>query len=222
MGKSLSELNLKEETLPTAGESLDNLPQFGQFAPPPQPGAFRFRLPNDLTRIWDTFEAPNKTPATRVSAQFDAQSPLLIIQSPGGRYDNEPFQTKLNNNERPRGKDKMLASDLDYLIAAIEGPKTPKPTSNAGYLQKVQTYRGKEFGADIRWSWRCGENPNIRVKNDAGDTVEVPDKKGCGESYYQEDVENLRNPETREWPLEISCKCGAVLRAFGNIDNIRA
>jgi len=220
MGKSLSDLNLKEETLPTAGQGLDDLPQFGQFAPPPQPGPFRFKLPADLTNLYDTFEVNGKTPPTRISMVFDAQAPLIIVASPGGRYNNEPFQTKLNNNERARGKDKKMVSDMDYLIAAVEGPSGQRPSSNGGYIQKVRTYGGKEFGADLRWSWRCSEGRNIRVKNEAGETVEVPDKKGCGESFYQEDVQNLKKPDG-EWPLEISCSCGAVLRAFGNLDNIR-
>ena len=162
------------------------------------------------------------TPPTRVSMVFDAQAPLLIVQSPGNKYNNEPFQTKLNNNERARGKDKKMVSDMDYLIAAMEGPSGQRPASNGAYITKVRTFGGREFGADIRWSWRCGENRNIRTKNEKGETVEVPDKKGCGESFYQEDVLQLKNAETGEFPLEISCSCGAVLRAFGNLDNIRA
>jgi hypothetical protein len=222
MGKSLNDLGLKDEKLPeTAG--LDELPQFGQFAPPPQPGPMTFKLPSDLTNLWDTFET-EKTPGvkeTRVQIEFDQNAPLLIVQSVGNQYNNEPFQTKLNNNERPRGKDKKLASDLMYLIAAIEGPTAAKPESNKGYIERVRTYGNRLFGGDMRWSWRCGKNRNIRVKDDKGNTVEVPDRKGCGEAYYQEDVLNLKQPDGT-FPLEIGCKCGAVLRAFGNVDNIRA
>lgn len=217
MGKSLNDLTLKEEKLPTAGQALDDLPQFGQFAPPPQPGPMTFKLPGDLTNLWDTFEAEGK--GTRVSLEFDSGSPLIIVQSVANRYNNEPFQTKLNNNERPRGKTKQLASDLDYLVAAIDGPQAPRPTTNKGYIEKVRTYGGKLFGGDLRWSWRCGKNRNVRMKDAANNTIEIPDKKGCGEAYYQEDVPK---DVSGEFPLEIQCKCGAVLRAFGNIDNIRA
>lgn len=220
MGKSLNDLALKDEALPTAGQALDDLPQFGQFAPPPQPGPMTFKLPGDLTNVWDTFETEkNGAKTTRVSAEFDSSSPLIIVQSVANRYNNEPFQTKLNNNERPRGKDKKMASDLDYLIAAIEGPTAQRPANNRAYIEKVRTFGGKLFGGDLRWSWRCGVNRNVRVKDAAGNTIEVPDKKGCGEAYYQEDVPK---DASGEFPLEIQCKCGAVLRAFGNIDNIRA
>lgn len=218
MGKSLSDLGLKDEQLPTAGQALDDLPTFGTFAPPPQPGPFRFKLPGDLTTIWDTFEAEGK--GTRVTAVFDANAPLVITQSKGGKYNGEPFQTRLNNNERARGKDKKLASDLDYLIAALEGPQAKRPTSNREYIQRVVALRGKEFGADIRWSWRCSKDRVIRVRDAQGQLIEAPDgKKGCGETYYQEDVQPLA---TGEYALEAGCTCGAVLRAFGNLDNIRA
>jgi hypothetical protein len=218
MGKNLNDLGLKDEPLPTAGEALDALPQFGGFAPPPQPGPMRFRLPKDMTNIWDTFEVEGK--GTRVAAVFDASAPLIIVQSVGNRYANEPFETRMNNNERPRGKDKKLASDFDYLIAAIEGPQATKPANNRAYIERLRTFNNKEFGGDMRWSWRCSTTRDIRVKDAAGNTVVQEGKKGCGESYYQEDVD--KNPATGEFPLEIACgKCGALLRAFGNIDNIR-
>lgn len=223
MGKSLNDLGLKDEKLPTAGQTLDDLPQFGQFAPPPQPGPMTFKLPGDLTNLWDTFEV-EKTPGTketRVQIEFDASAPLLIQQSAGNRYNNEPFQTKLNNNERARGKDKKMASDLDYLIAAIDGPTAVRPDSNRGYIERVRAYAGKLFGGDMRWSWRCSKTRDKRVKDEQGNTVAVPGHMGCGEAYYQEDVLNLKQADG-DFPLEISCKCGAVLRAFGNIDNIRA
>ena len=218
MGKSLSDLALKDEKLPTAGEALDNLPQFGQFAPPPQPGPMRFRLPKDLTNVWDAFEAGDGK-GQRIAAVFDSASPLIIVQSKHGKYDNEPFETRLNNNERKRGKDGVVASDLDYLIAAIEGPGQKRPEDNKGYIAKVRTFGGKEFAGDMRWSWRCGENRNIRVRDAAGNLVEVENKKGCGEAYYQDrDVQPQANGE---YPLEIQCTCGGVIRAFGNIDNIK-
>src|SRR5258706_4788974 len=166
MAKGLKDLGLKDEPLPTAGQALDDLPQFGQFTPPPQPGPMRFQLPKDLTNIWDTFE--NKDKQTRITAIFDASAPLLIVQSAQGRYNGEPFQTRLNNNERARGKDKKLASDLDYLIAAIEGPAALRPTTNKEYITRVRAFNGKEFGGDMRYSWKCSKDRNIRVKNDNG------------------------------------------------------
>src|SRR5688572_10370426 len=155
MPKSLQELagTLRNEQLPTAGQELDDLPIFGSFQPPPAPGPYRFRLPKDLANIWDVFDAPDKNPSQRVRAVFDRDHPLLIVQSPGGKANNEPFETRITNSERGRGKDKaVVASDMDYLLRAC-GVKT-KPTTNGAYMQALSQQGGKEFGADLRYSWR--------------------------------------------------------------------
>ena len=221
MGKSLQELagELKDEVLPTAGEELDDLPQFGTFTPPPPPGAYRFKLPAVLDSIWDLIDAPDKTPPQRVRASFDRDHPLLIVQSPQGKSNGEPFETRLTNNERGRGKDKAVtASDFDYLLRAL-GEKN-KPKSNREYMQVLGRNGGKEFGADLRYSWRCSKDRDIRARDNAGQVQVVEGKKGCGESYYQEDVPKDASGNV---PYEIQCgQCGALLRAFANLDNIRS
>lgn len=220
MGKSIQELagTLKDEVLPTSGQDLEDLPQFGGFAPPPPPGAYRFQLPADLASVWEVFDVPEKTPPQRVRAIFDRDHPLLIVQSPQGKSNGEPFETRLTNNERGRGKDKIVtASDLDYVLRAL-GEKT-KPTNNRSYMQTLQKHAGQQFGADLRYSWRCSKDRDIRARDSAGQVQVVEGKKGCGESYYQEDVP--KSP-AGEVPYEINCgSCGALLRAFANLDNIR-
>src|SRR5262245_43187661 len=187
MGKTLQDLGLQPEQLPTAGQALDTLPDFGRFSPPPQPGAFRFKLPTDLTAIWEVFDVPEKKPPTRVRAVFDRDHPLLIVQSPQNKYNGEPFETRISNAERARGKDKaVVASDMDYVFRAL-GVKE-KPADNAGYVRLMQQQGGKEFGADLRYSWKCGVDRNIRVRDQAGAIQEVENQKGCGTAYYQEDV----------------------------------
>jgi hypothetical protein len=221
MGKNLTELagTLKDEVLPTAGEELDDLPTFGTFTPPPPPGAYRFKLPMDLSSIWDLFDAPGKTPPQRVKMALDRDHPLLIVQSPGGKSNGEPFETRLTNNERKRGKDgAVVASDMDYLLRAC-GEKA-KPKSNREYMQAVQRHGGKEFGADLRYSWRCSKDRDIRVRDQANQIQTVEGKKGCGESYYQEDVQKNADGSV---PYEVTCSnCGALLRAFANLDNLRS
>lgn len=221
MGKTLAELagSLKDEQLPTAGQDLDDLPTFGGFAPPPPAGAYRFKLPQDISAVWDVFDVPDKNPPQRIRAVFDQDHPLLITQSPGGKSNGEPYETKLNNNERGRGKDKAVtASDLDYLLRAL-GEKQ-KPKSNREYMQTLQRHGGQEFGADIRYRWFCSKERDIRVKDPQGNVVVVEGTKGCGESYYEEDI--AKNPDGSV-PYEILCPCkGAILRAFSNLDKFRA
>jgi hypothetical protein len=210
---------LKDEALPTAGQDLEDLPIFGGFTPPPPPGAYRFRLPTDMTAIWDTFDAADKTPSQRIKAIFDRDHPLLIVQSPQGTSNGEPFETRLTNNERGRGKGKtVVASDLDYLLRAL-GDRA-KPRSNRDYMLALQKHAGREFGADIRYSWRCSKDRDVRVRDAQGQIHVIEGKKGCGEGYYQDDV-----PKTPDGkiPYEVNCEeCGALLRAFPNLDNMRS
>ena len=220
MGKSLSDLQLKEEALPTAGQDLGDLPEFGTFREPPQPGSYRFQLPDDLSAIWDVYDTPTKTPPQRIRAVFDKDHPLVIVQSANGRYNGEPFETRLSNEERGRGKSGVIASDMDYLLRAL-GVKQ-KPGSNRAYIDAVKTQQGKTFGADIRFSWKCSESRNIRVKDAQGALQEVEGKKGCGAAYYQEDLPNHGKGPDGQVPTQIQCTCGAVLRSFANLDNIRS
>jgi len=220
MGKSIQELagQLKDEQLPTAGEDLDDLPLFGSFTPPPPPGAYRFKMPQDLSAVWDLIDVPDKHPPQRVRASFDRDHPLLIVQSPQSKSNGDPFETRLTNNERGRGKDKaVIASDLDYLLRGLG--ERAKPKSNREYIQAVQRHAGQEFGADLRYSWRCSKERDIRARDTQGQVQVVEGRKGCGEAYYQEDVPKVNG----EVPYEIVCgQCGALLRAFANLDNIRS
>lgn len=217
MAKSLSELDLKDEKLPE--QSFDDLPEFTGFQDPPQPGPYRFKLPGDLSHAWDKVESSR---GERIALILDRDAPLLITQSAGGRYNGETFTTRLSNVERKRGKDGPEVSDLDYLLKATLGPEgktTKRPTSNKAYLEMVKQQAGKEFGADITYSFSCNVNRNIRVSDEAGKLVEVEGQKGCGKKIYQRDVQK----EEGEYPTLIQCpQCGAVLRAFANLENFRS
>lgn len=222
VGKSLSEMDLKDEALPTQG--LDDLPDFGGFAPPPQPGAYRFQLPADLSHLWEPFDS---TKGQRVRMIFDRDNALHITRSPGNKLNGEGFQTRLSNQERRRGQ--VEASDLDYLLRAL-GEKV-RPATNKQMIETMAKYGGREFSADISYNWQCSESRDIYVPDpaDAERTVKVEGRKGCGWRYYTGD----RQPDPIKktgyigklpdgtYPNEITCSCGAVIRAFANIENIR-
>lgn len=219
MGKSLADLatELKDERLPTAGQQLDDLPIFGSFAPPPPPGAYRFKLPMNMSSIWELFEVDSK--GQRVKAIFDRDHPLLIVQSPKNASNGEPFETRMNNNERKRNKDgTIIASDFDYLLRALG--ERAKPKSNREYVQLLQNHAGHEFSADLKYRWICNAEKDIRVKDPQGQYQVVEGRKGCGEVIYQDDVPTQNGVV----PYEITCGgCKmATLRAWANLENIRA
>jgi hypothetical protein len=83
----------------------------------------------------------------------------------------------------------------------------------------VQRHGGREFGADLRYSWRCSKDRDIRVRDPQGQVQIIEGKRGCGEAFYESDVPKTNAGDT---PYEIVCgSCGALLRAFANLDNIR-
>jgi len=223
--KSLNELEFKNETMPTAGQSLDDLPTFGSFAPPPQPGPFRFKLPAVMEGMWELFDSTRTNPpGQRLRVIFDQDHPLTIVQSKDGKYNGEPFMTRLSSEERGRGKGKEItASDVDYLLRAFQ--EKLKPANSKGYIDLLKKHAGKEFGADIRYSWRCDTKRNIRVEvkdpatGQRTEVKEVDNQAGCDNAFYQEDVP--RGPDGL-MPTELTCQCGALLRAFANLDNMRA
>lgn len=207
--KGLDELDLKDEELPTA--DLSDLPDFGAFPDPPPPGPYRFRLP-DLDKVWEAYDSVK---GQRVRMILDRDYPLTIT-SPAARA-GEMFTTRLSNQERSRGE--VEASDLDYLLRAFK--VTARPKGNRAYIEAVKQHAGKEFGSDITYSFSCNNTKNIRVFDEADPDKlkEVEGRLGCGKKYYQKDVKQ-RMPDG-SFPLKITCECGAVLRAFANIENIR-
>jgi hypothetical protein len=220
MSKSLDQLGLKDEALPTGGGDLSDLPEFGSFTPPPPPGAYRFKLPADLSAIYDVFDTADK--GQRVKAIFDKDHPLVITQSKNGTKNGEPFETRITNNERPRGKkgSGVVASDWDYLLRAL-GEKI-KPTSNRGYIDTLKKFGGKEFGADLTYSWACSTERDIRVANPQGGAPQVVEgHKGCGEKFYEGDIQPAMKNADGTMPLQITCSCGALLRAFANLESFR-
>jgi len=225
-GKSLSDLGdtLRDEPMPIL--NADDLPDFGTWAPPPQPGPYRFKLPPDLTKIWEPYEATvNGKTVQCVRAIFDKDAPLQIIRSMSGKHNLEPFHTRLSNQRRSRGT--VEASDLDYLLKAT-GEKT-LPGSNLAYCEAVQTKAGHEFDADLTYSWTCSESRNAYIpdpEDKTGTKSVKSDRMGCGATYRQADqtkkAEQKIEKVNGEYPYEIGCRCGAVVRAFANLTNLRA
>lgn len=223
---SLQELKLANTKLGDE-PSFDEIPaERGSFVPPPQPGSFRFALP----KVINNFESiTTEKYGERISVVFDAASPLVIVQSPASKYNGDSYETRLNNIPRPRGKEKVLVADTSYLLKALGVEK--RPTTNLETAKAIQSLAGKDFGADIEWSWGCGKRRAARFLNpedgslytaeDAESVLDGDDaglKAGCGKYTYQGDVQKVEG----EYPLTISCpECSAQVRAFANLRNFK-
>lgn len=238
----LSDLKLGTDAVGDDTTDFANMPDQmgGAFPDPPYPGAYRLQLPNAqaMQSIWDLVDYEGegvKNPGKRIVAKFNSDAPLVIVQSAGGAMDGEPWQTRISNVERRRGKKDdptaPFVSDMDYLLRDAFGVET-KPKTNMAYAQALTQFAGKDFGVDISWSWRCDPKKNIRVEDEtaAGGYKEVEGQPGCGNKWYEQDITKsgllvLADPEKPEgrkvFPLRITCPCGANVRAFANIERFR-
>lgn len=198
---------------------FDNLPKQGAWEPPP-PAAkgYRFQIPATLdVTCFEPIDHAEYGPRVRV--KFDNEHPLVVTQAPPPyheEYVNTPFATQLSNVPRARGKAKVLASDVDYLLQAL-GEKA-RPKSVRDYVATLIKYAGASFTADLEYSWSCNAERSIWVEDGNGGQTEVPETKGCGRKYYQQGVPKVDG----KVPFRITCECGASVRAFANLQAIRA
>ena len=222
--KSLADLNLKADVAVAGVDDISDLPEYGGYTPPPPPGTYGFKAPvfklTDL--VWDSFGADSEK-GERISLMFDSAHPLLIIHTPPApacaKYLHEPFETRINNSERKRDKaGEKVASDMDYLLRACGMTKRPSPPTNLNYCKAAaQAVPGKTFSADVEYSYSCNPNREAQVPDGAGGYTSMG-KNGCGERYYQSQVS--KQPDGT-MPDRIVCTCGAHVRGFANLTNIK-
>lgn len=217
------DLNKFSTTAQSEEVDFNNLPaQMGSFPDPPQPGPFRFELPKSLSvanfEERDDKEDPKKK---WLGVHFDSNAPLLIVQSSRGTYNGDPFQTRISNQPRKRGKgdDAPRVSDMSYLAAALGAEA--RPANNRAWVEWLisQAQAGKQFAADIEFSYQCRADKPIYADDGNGTVQEVPNQMGCGMRYYQKDAPKA---EDGSFALRITCQCGASLRANANLVRFRA
>lgn len=225
---SLQDLNIVEE---------DNVPdidpeqlagQIGSFIRPPQPGkTYRFKLPGDMSDIWETQDTKN---GQRIKAVFKDDKALFIETL------NEPCTyVSLSSEEQERGKDKKLAADLAYLLTALGETKIPGFSNSKGYVQALSKHSAESFMADVSWSVACSSKKDIWVEDTPGGrVVKKEGTKGCGRVYTSDDPydsktatggKTLAIPQYEDGARadRFGCECGAQLRmSFIRLKNFRA
>jgi len=213
----------------------DDIPeQFGSFAPPPQPGPCRFRLPSKLEAIWELCDVRNPDAQKALGgadkglmASFSTDTPLTITQSRyteadgTDSYANEAFSTRVTIIPRKRDKEGHMVSDMFYLLRALDHDmSTVKTWSQKDWANALMQHAGQEFAADIEWSARCRDDQPKRVWTEDGlRTEEDTEDKGCGNTVYQRDIPM----EEGYYKEQFECTdCGSILRAFANLSRFRS
>ena len=207
---NINDLELKDELIVTEDLDFDQLPEeFGPFVPPLYPGPYRFQLPSDLSEIWDKFDTDE---GERVVAIFRDDTALTVTQSKNGEHNNEPLNVRISNRQRPRGRDKVPASDMDFLLRALNHGSRPR--TNPQYVQALMEHAGQEFGAEVEWSAYCNPNKDIYIETEEGRAEQQEGTPGCGQSHYQQDIPKENGIYQDRFP----CKnCGALVRAWPNL-----
>lgn len=224
----LDELDLGNDEI----EIPEDVPeQGGAFFPLPQPATYVFQLPDAMEEVWNKFHS-DSLGGDRITAAFDRENPLTILSSPGGTNDHQPMATvRVNNAERARGREKVLVSDMYYLIQALyAGEDMPKLKNNTDFAKALIAKAGASFKADVEWSARCSEDRDMYVMGDDGNAVQVEGTPGCGKSFYTNTSDaSLRIPKDEDGLFcerfecaFTGCDGGAVLRAFPRLTRFKS
>jgi len=216
---NLNDLNLLDEDSQEVAEG-DLPPQGGGgLQPLPRPGTHKFQLPGDLTSIWETVDSDK---GQRVAAVFADENALSVLGLGG-----QTFRSRISTVERPRGKEKKLASDMSYLLRALEDQSAPRKSSE--FIKALNAHAGEEFRADVEWGAFCNPAKDIFVSGSG----RAEGKKGCGQRYGMRDydrkdgtkVVQIPRHDDGTWAEEFDCGtpgCGATIRCFGQLTNFRA
>ncbi len=244
----LQDLQLVGEAVEQAPAMSDLPDQFGSRVEPLQPGIYRFELPKDLSGIWvklEQLDLPFRDPqgneqpkkGDRISAVFDDDHPLLIVQSPSDSRNGEAFNWRVSNAERWRDKaHTSKAADLDYVLRALGETAHPGFGNNAGYAQGLEKYAGKQFTAEATISYYSSPKRDIYAEfvdaQQQRTVQEVPGVRGNGRRFDQAQVtrdEHGRYPTTIPHAIVIDDPTNPgqqitytqIIRGFNDLTNLR-
>ena len=228
-------------------ESMDAVQESQSFAPPLQPGVYKFQLPdvipgmngNLLQAPWKLVPARPATgdkPATdaRVQIAFADDFALKVLESPDHGRDGEQIRQSISNvpRDQTRGGVTVKVNDLLFLLKKV-GYTGPVPKTNREYVEALSKQGGKTVKCETGMSWNCNEHRDVYMLQwkDANDEakgttrVEVKGQKGCGTKHnpFAKDASRKVAMVDGAYPAEIQCsKCGALVRGFSNLDLARA
>ncbi len=225
----INSLNLQEEA---SDVDFDNLPEFGGGLPTPYPGDYIFEMPLGTVSAWSKEHNDTKGDYIKLSLRKDKDTnidnQLIIVQSPEGKFDGQPFGatfTSMIRKVKQNGVE-VAIHGLAYLAKGLRAsvPKGSGALGVAKAINEAVQAGSRRFGAPIEWSATCKDNAPIYVKVEQDGkivTVQMDGQEGreivigCGSRYYQKDIPKDAEGKYME---RFQCgNCSAELRAFANL-----
>lgn len=229
----LSDLtDLRDEPVAEGPANWEDIPeQRGAFAPLPQPGTFSFELPANIDdaygKVPESLVASFNLKGDRAEVRFDAEHPLVIVESRDGKYNGQNFDTSVNTvekNRAPKGSPEVKVPDMIYLLQALGETDLPKLGESKKMLTLLSKYAKQRFTAEIEWR-ASSKSTKVRYIYDAeGKVVEDPEKKnGSGKKWYQSQIPRGEGGEYLE-RFGDPQPDGSVeaIRCFASLSNFRA
>ena len=207
---NINEPELLDEALPVNAGQLPEQPSFETL----QPGVgYTFVLPT-AESIAKYITVIQTERGQRIQANLLLKVPAKGVSVFG----------KITNKEYTQGKEKILVSDMAYLLSSLGVTTTG---GNKSYKDALVAHAGESFVADYEWTGFC--NPKNPYYDEQG---EVEGTAGCGanyatRAYTKKDgtVVNAIPKEDGKFAERFQCageNCPAIVRAFGQIRRIRA
>lgn len=237
---SINDLQFRDEVDESQIPADGKLPEISTYVPNLNPGKYQARIPENVAQLIvlkDYQEQEGGPVKQRVALKFDKQNPIVIV---GGDNNDHPLTAYVSNQPRPRGKEKVMVSDMAYYLVHACGlqvnPRTPKEWAEAcartgGLIVPIEV--GLQASCDKERDIYMDEivpDPLDPTKPPSVTSKQVEGFKGCGKRYYTRDfykggVYQDRIPCTgvREMTdpvsgLPVKVACGASIRSFNQID----
>jgi hypothetical protein len=218
---NINTLNLSDEELPL---DLKTMPAgLGTRPRTPQPGIYRFRLP-EAPAINNAFDVMDSEDSQILVAVFNAEAMLFNVtlnQYYVARINNRFREIKVMNKETGE-REPVLISDYGLLLNALKAE--PERISNRHLAAALVQCAGTEFIAEHTLTARC--NPKQPIYKDG---KPVQGKFGCDKNYAVEAWKGQKSERhaipmdgENKIALRFTCTCGNELRSWGQLQGFRS
>jgi len=215
---SLNDLDLLPEEDVTVTD-LDQLQEGKAQRPdPPQPGSYRFTIPENVKEAYELLDTPN---GQKLEVRFEDTKALILSAS------GLPFWVRINNETREyRGKPQNAFASL---LKALREKGSVGSIST--YTKALDKHAGDQFVADVTYSASCSPKKDIFIPGRQEDGGGVQQGvKGCGAKYRQESFTTkagvsygaIPRHEDGSFSNRFTCSCGASVSVFAGLENFRS